>query len=269
MPKDGNGRLIVVIGAGPAGLTAANTMAKRGFKVAVLEKGEKAGGQVITAAACHLKDKLYWSIEDLMTAVTKQGVEVKLNTEATAESVLAMNPYAVVVATGGEALRPKSIPGVDRENVFTAPEVIMGDVSISNSNVVVVGSGITGLETAELLGMHNNKITVLEMGKEIAPGGWHQVIDDEMERINHEMTEFKLNTKLLSIGEGNVEVESKKKKETIPADYVVLSMGVRSINHLATELNGKTKVVTVGDAVKSGTIASACHSAFETVMNIK
>ena len=269
MPQDGKGRLVVVVGAGPAGLTAANILALRGFKVIVLEKGEKAGGQVITAAACHLKDKLYWAIEDLMTAVTKQGVDVRLNTTATADSILAMKPYAVVVATGGEALRPKSIPGVDRKNVFTAPEVIMGEINIENSNVVVVGSGITGLETAELLGMQNNKITVLEMADEIAPGGWHQLVEDEMERINHEMTEFKVNTKLLSIGDIGVEVETKKQKQTIPADYVVLSMGVRPINHLAVELDGKAKVVTVGDAVKSGTIASACHSAFDAVMNIK
>ena len=271
MPQDGEGRLVVVVGAGPAGLTAANTLAMRGFKVIVLEKGEKAGGQVITAAACHLKDKLYWSIEDLMTAVKKQGVEVQLNTEATAESIMAMNPYAVVVATGGEALRPGSIPGINRENVYVAPELIMGEVSISDSSVVVVGSGITGLETAELLGMHNNKVTVLEMGNEIAPGGWHQVIDDELERINHEMTEFKLSSKLLGIGDGFVEIENikTKKSEKIVADYVLLSMGVRPINHLAKQLEGKTKVVTVGDAVKSGTIANACHSAYDTVMTIK
>ena len=270
MPKVGRDRLVVVVGAGPAGLTAANTLALRGFKVIVLEKAAKPGGQVITAAACPTKEKLYWSIEDLMVNVRKLGVDVRLNTEATAESILAMNPYAVVVATGGEALRPKSIPGVNQDHVFTAPQIIMGEKAITNANVVVVGSGITGLETAEILGKHNNTITVLEMGKEVAPGGWHQIIDDELTRINHAKTTFKCSAKLLRIGENTVDVENlaTKATETISADYVVLSMGVRPVNQLAAELNGKIKVVTVGDAVKSGTIAGACHSAHEAAMTI-
>jgi len=271
MPKDGRGRLVVVAGAGPAGLTAANTLALRGFKVVVLEKGEKAGGQVITAAACPTKEKLYWSIEDLLVNVQKLGVEIRLNTEATADSIMAMAPYAVVVATGGEALRPSSIPGIDQDHVFTAPQIIMGESAIENANVVVVGSGITGLETAEILGEHSNTITVLEMGKEIAPGGWHQIIEDELTRINEQATTFRCSAKLLRIGEKTVEVENliSKAVETIPADYVVLSMGVRPNNQLAAELSGKTQVVTVGDAVKSGTIANACHSAHEAAMTIK
>ncbi|MBR2581862.1 MAG: NAD(P)-binding protein, partial [Oscillospiraceae bacterium] len=55
MPRDGERRKILVIGAGPAGLTAAQTLAMRGFDVSVYEKAEKPGGQVITAAECHLK----------------------------------------------------------------------------------------------------------------------------------------------------------------------------------------------------------------------
>jgi pyruvate/2-oxoglutarate dehydrogenase complex dihydrolipoamide dehydrogenase (E3) component len=147
----------------------------------------------------------------------------------------------------------------------------MGEQAIENANVVVVGSGITGLETAEILGEHNNKITVLEMGKEIAPGGWHQIIDDELTRINRKTTTFLCSAKLLRIHENTVEVENLASgaTETIPADYVVLSMGVRPINHLAAELRGKTKVITVGDAVKSGTIANACHSAHESAMTIQ
>jgi len=271
MAQDGNGRLVVVVGAGPAGLTAADILAMRGFKVLVLEKADRPGGQLITAATCHLKEKLYWAIEDLMASVTARGVEVRLNTEATAESILALDPYAVVVATGGEALRPKNIPGIHQANVFTAPQVIMGEANITDSNVVIVGSGITGLEVAVQLGKQNKRITVLEMGKEIAPGGWHQIIDDEMERINHSVTQFKVAHKLLKIGEGFVEAEDLKAKATtrIDADFVVLSMGIRPVNQLASQLEGKVKVVTVGDAVKSGTIANACHSAYEAVKNIK
>ena len=109
------------------------------------------------------------------------------------------------------------------------------------------------------------------MGKEISPGGWHQLIDDELERIDPELTEFMCSAKLLSIGEGSVSAEKLKEKKTVtsPADFVVLSMGVKPVNALAKQLEGKVQVCTAGDAVGSGTIADACHSAYEQVMKIK
>lgn len=273
MPQDGEGRHIVVIGAGPAGLTAAHTLLHRGFKVTVIEKDEKPGGQVITASTCHLKGKLYWAIEDLMTNVAKLGGEVKLGCDMTAEQIAEMNPYAVVVATGGTPIRPKSIPGIDLDTVVLAPEIIMGEKKIENKKVVVVGSGITGLEVTEFLNDAGCEVTVIEMAPEVAPGAWFQLVDDEMERIKPFGTKFMTGTKLVGIEPGKVLVEDVKTgaKSALEADNVVLSLGVRPVNDMVTKLVscGIHKVVTVGDAKKSGTIADATHSAYDTVMKIK
>lgn len=272
MPQDGEGRHIVVIGAGPAGLTAAHTLLHRGFKVTVIEKDEKPGGQVITASTCHLKGKLYWAIEDLMTNVAKLGGEVKLGCDMTAEQIAEMKPYAVVVATGGTPIRPKSIPGIDLDTVVLAPEIIMGEKKIENKKVVVVGSGITGLEVTEFLNDAGCKVTVIEMAPEVAPGAWFQLVDDEMERIKPFGTKFMTGTKLVGIEPGKVLVEDVKTgaKSALEADNVVLSLGVRPVNDMVTKLVGCGihKVVTVGDAKKSGTIADATHSAYNTVMKI-
>ena len=273
MPQDGEGRPIVVIGAGPAGLTAAHTLLHRGFKVTVIEKDEKPGGQVITASTCHLKGKLYWAIEDLMTNVAKLGGEVKLGCDMTAEQIAEMKPYAVVVATGGTPIRPKSIPGIDLDTVVLAPEIIMGEKKIENKKVVVVGSGITGLEVTEFLNDAGCEVTVIEMAPEVAPGAWFQLVDDEMERIKPFGTKFMTGTKLVGIKPGKVLVEDVKTgaKSALEADNVVLSLGVRPVNDMVTKLVGCGihKVVTVGDAKKSGTIADATHSAYDTVMKIK
>jgi len=273
MPKDGEGKKVIVIGAGPAGLTAAQTLAMRGFDVTVYEKDEKPGGQVITASTCNLKDKLYWSIEDLMTNAAKAGAEIKLGVEATAKDVAAAEPYAVIVATGANPIRPGSIPGLDRENVCVAPEIIMKEKTISDKNVIVVGSGMTGLETAEILNECGNKVTIIEMAGEIAPGTWFQLVDDELERLNKYDTKILLNTKLVGVEEGQILIEDAKTgaKSALKADNVVLSLGVRPDNGLAKKLQelGVKNVYTVGDADKSGTIADACHSAYDTVMTIK
>ena len=273
IPRDGDGRRVIVIGAGPAGLTAAQTLAMRGFDVSVYEKAEKAGGQVLTAAACHLKEKLYWCIEDLITNAKKAGAKIELGRELSAREIADMDPWAVVVATGGEPMRPRSIDGVDGENVFTAPQIIHREKVLQDSNVVIAGSGMTGLETAEILNETNNRVTVIEMADELAPGTWFQLIDDEMERLNHTDTRFELGTKLLSVDKEGVIVEDVKKgkRRRIPADYLVLSLGVRPAGNLARELDllSVRRIYRVGDAVKSGTIADACHSAFDTVMAIK
>ncbi len=273
MPRDGEGRRIVVIGAGPAGLTAAQTLAMRGFDVTVYEKDAMPGGQVLTAAACHLKDKLYWCIEDLMTAAKKAGAKIELGVELSAKEIADMDPWGVVVATGGEPLRPRSIEGVDGENVFTAPQIIHREKVLRDADVVVAGSGMTGLETAEILNETGNRVTVIEMAPELAPGTWFQLVDDEMERLGKTDTKFETGTKLLAVDREGVTVQDVKtgQRRRIPAQYLVLSLGVKPAGDLARQLDKLSvrRIWRVGDAVKSGTIADACHSAFDTVMAIK
>ena len=272
MARDGAGRKIVVAGAGPAGLTAAETLARRGFDVSVYEKAEKPGGQVTTAAACPDRGKLYWAVEDLTTAAKKAGAQVFLGRELTAEEIRALEPWAVVLATGAEPVRPRSIAGVDGENVFTAPEIIHKRKVIENAGVVVAGSGLTGLETAEILAKGGNKVTVVEMAKELAPGAWFQMVDDALDRMKGADVTFLTGTRLVSVETDGVAVQDMKTKATrkLPADYLVLALGVRPAGRLAEELKGLglERVYAVGDAKKSGTIADACHSAYDTVMNI-
>ena len=276
MPKDGDGRKLVIIGAGPSGLTAAKTMAMRGFDVEVYEKADKCGGQIIAAAAGPDKERLYWAIEDLKTAAEKAGARIHLGEEITADKltkIKQLKPEAVIVATGGHPIRPSSIPGIHEANVIEAPDILLGKEKVQNSKVVVVGSGMTGLEVTEALCNAHNKVTVLEMAKEIAPGAWFQLIDDAMEKIKPHGAKFRTSTRLCSVEKDGVYIEQLRtgKKGKIAADYVVLAMGVAPNNEVAENLKkaGISNVYCTGDALKSGNIASACHSAYETVMKIK
>ena len=184
-----------------------------------------------------------------------------------------MDPWGVVVATGGEPLRPRAIEGIGGDNVFTAPEIIHRQKVLRDADVVVAGSGLTGLETAEILCQTGNRVTIIEMAPELAPGAWFQLVDDELERLNKTGTQFALGTKLLSVDADGVTAQDVKSGETriIPADYLVLSLGVRPAGDLARQLDKLSvrRIWRVGDAVKSGTIADACHSAYDTVMSIK
>ena len=271
LPKDGDGRKVMVIGAGPAGLTAAELMAKRGFKVTVYEKEANPGGQVYLGSRPPHKEKLNWCIEDLVTACEKLGVEIKYSAEVTKALVEAEKPYAVICATGGNAVKPKSIEGTDKDCVYTPTEILNGSVEFEGKKIAVIGSGMTGLETAELLTTKKNKIIIVEMADETAPGVWMQHPNDVIPRLESAGTKFYLSKKLIAIDEKSVTVEDTKTKRTtkLDCDAVVLAMGVRSEKNLYDEIKNMSNVYLVGDADKVGRIANATMSAYKCVKNIK
>lgn len=271
LQKNGNGRKILVVGSGPAGLTAAELLAKRGFNVTVMEKADKLGGQVDLAVKPPHKDKLYWCVEDLYTACTKLGVEIKLNTEVTKTVVEEIKPYAVVLATGAYAVKPEFIKGYDKKHVYTTTEILDGSVVLKSQKVAVIGSGMTGLETAELLTLTGNRVSVVEMADEIAPGVWMQHVNDIMPRLNEKATQFYPSSKLTEIKDTHIVLENKKGFKTLlDADSVVLSLGAKNDNRLYEELKGTMKnIYLIGDGEKVGRIADATRSAFECVKRIK
>lgn len=272
LAKDGAGRRVVIIGAGVAGLTAAEILGRRGFKPVVLEKEAACGGQINLADKGPHKEKIHWCASDLETNALKYGAEIRYNTEATAESVAALKPYAVIVATGAVAVRPRSIKGADGANVFTTTQILDGSVKLEGKKVAVIGTGMTGLETGELLAEYGNKLTFVEMAKEIAPGTWFQHLDDALPKLEKAGAKFMLSTKLVSIDSKGALVEDVKKgtQSRVDCDAVVLSLGARPVNGLAKELEGKVgKLYVVGDADKVGRIAHATGSAYKIAMDLK
>ena len=270
LPCDGKGRTVAVIGAGVAGLTAAEILGRRGFKPVVFEKENVCGGQINLADKGPKKEKIGWCAQDLETNARKFGAEIRFGKEATAADILALDPYAVIVATGAVALRPRSIKGADGANVYTTTQILDGSVRLEGKNVALIGTGMTGLETGELLAEQGNKLTFVEMADTVAPGTWFQHIDDAMPKLEKAGAKFMLSTKLVSIdGKGAVVEGVKDKKQSrVNADAVVLSLGARPVNGLAKELEGKVKnLFVVGDADKVGRIAHATAEAYDVAMN--
>ncbi|MBQ6525531.1 MAG: FAD-dependent oxidoreductase [Clostridia bacterium] len=262
--KDGNGLTVAVVGAGPAGLTAAREAAKRGFKTVLFEKENEPGGQLNLAKMPPNKDRMQWAIDDLTQGAKNAGVEIRLGTAATEENLKALKPYAVILASGGTPIVPK-IPGLDGDNVCTVADVLSGKVNIEGKKVAVIGSGLTGLETAELLVEKGNTVTVVEMADKIGPGIWTQHYWDIVPNLDkaganllpsHKLTRVSDKSVFLETADGNLKV--------IDVDCVVLSLGVRSVKDLeAAAKSIADKVIAIGDADKPGKIVHATRAGLE------
>lgn len=270
VPKDGRQRQVVVVGAGPAGLTAARELATRDFKVTLIERGPAPGGQLILAEAPPRKEKIGWLIQYLTRQALKQGVKIQYDTTATRALIESYHPYAVFLATGGEAVAPK-IPGSESDFVTTVTPILTGERKYTGREIAVVGSGMTGLETAELLVEQGNAVTIIEMAEKIAPGAYPVNASDVIKRLEKSGVRFLPGRKLERIGNGMLYLSRRDGvQEEIRTDATVLAIGVRSSNTLEKECAGYFEhLYPIGDAVKPGRIGNAVHGAFELAYTLR
>src|SRR4030095_7339385 len=94
-------RRVGSVGAGPAGLEAARVAAERGHKVVLFEAASQLGGQLLLAVRATWRRDLIAIVDWRTAELARLGVDVRLNTYATADDVLREKPDAVIVATGG------------------------------------------------------------------------------------------------------------------------------------------------------------------------
>lgn len=261
--KDGEGRTVAVVGGGPAGMEAARVLAERKFKVVLFEKAEKLGGTLNVADKPAFKDKLTRLAETMTIQLEKLGVEVRLGAEATPEMVNALNPVGVIVACGARPVVPP-LPGVEGKQVFLAEDVLLGKAA-PTGKVAVIGSGLTGLETAEMLLSRGLEVSIVEMATQIGPGIFGAILNDELSRITPHNPGLYPGHKLLSIGEGCVKLEKADGGQAeLAADSVVLALGVRPRGDVVKAFErGCRNVRAAGDARQGGRIATAVREGYE------
>ncbi len=158
-------KTVAVIGGGPAGMEAAITAAERGHKVTLYEKSDALGGLLKHSDYSKYKWTLKEYKDYLIRMVNKKGVTVKLNTTATPEMIKAKGYDAVIAALGAEPSHPK-MPGSDAKNVMTGLEVY-GRQDELGKDVVFIGGGEWGVETAMYLAEKGHNVMVLSPEKEL------------------------------------------------------------------------------------------------------
>ncbi len=258
---------VVVVGGGPAGMEAARVAALRGHQVVLFEKKPTLGGLLLVATLPPHKEELALLTQYMADQLTRAGVDVRLNIEATPELITEENPDAVIIAVGGIPIVP-DIPGVDTPNVVSAQDVLAGrDVG---ENVVIIGGGMVGCETGHYLADKGKHVTIIEILKRIAsdvsPMVRRRLLDGLREKqVNmitsancEEITEDSL---LVTVGEGE--------RQRILADSVILAVGYKPNDALLRAIESKfNNVYCIGDAVSPQRIREAISAGYRTGLSV-
>ena len=147
---------LAVIGAGPAGLAFATSAAERGHAVTLFDAADEIGGQFNIAKQIPGKEEFYETLRYFKKKIELTGVELKLNTKITADSLNNSDYDEVIVATGITPRTPP-IPGIDHEKVLGYLDVLKDKKPVGKS-VAVIGAGGIGFDVSEYL-THNGEAT--------------------------------------------------------------------------------------------------------------
>jgi len=178
-------------------------------------------------------------ISYLSTQIKKLGVTIELGKEATPELVQGMKPEILIVATGGTPIIPE-IPGIEKDKVVTAIDLLLGNREAGES-VVVMGGGLVGCETAAYLAQKGKQLTIVEIldsvARDMSPPNRMlllRMLDDARVKV---LTD----TSVLEItDEGIVVADRYGARSTLKADTVVLSIGLKSEKGLWQTLNNSS-----------------------------
>ena len=262
IPRARTKKSIVVVGSGVAGLQFALTARQRGHSVTVVEKKACVGGMWHQAAAPIGREPLFTFLEWLTHQCMEAGVKFKLETEATPESLLAMQADVVAVSPGSDPVFP-DIPGTDLPHVYPAIAALQGHFPMGK-RVVIVGGGGIGVEIApflakrfelrpevrefledyeayadndrDILSEHGHEVTLLSRQKRLGGsvgGSTRWVLAKEVSLSGVNVIQ---GAAVQEIRPGEVLFERNEMLESVPADTVLLATGLRPNYHLYEQL---------------------------------
>lgn len=266
MDKADEARKVLIVGGGPAGMEAAIVASQRGHEVILCEKSDKLGGNLVFGTTLPMKEDLKNYFDYLTRKAGECGAEIRLNTEVTPDLVSKINPDAMIIAAGASQIVP-NLPGIHNNNVHLVCDADSGEATVGD-DIVIVGAGLTGCESAVHFARLGKKVTIIEMAgpSGVMTGGGASAI--ALKGIMKELgVAVKTSTKLLEVTENGImclDTITTSMFE-LDCDTVLLSVGCRPNKEVLESLRHcipETEVYAVGDVRKVANVGFAVNAAF-------
>lgn len=264
----------VVVGAGPAGLAVAAGLARRGIQVQLYDQADQPGGQLLLASKQPGRAELAMVIQNLLADLQLQNVPLHLGRKMDKASVLALNPDAIIIATGSRP-HPKPVPGIyGPPKVLNVWQVLDGQHPVGERVLIIDENGhhqATG--TAEYLADQGKRVEISTsepfVGLELAGQG---DIVDMRQRLLSKGVVFNCDAVAVEIKDSDVLFKDKFSERTwqrTEFDTVVLATGNEANDDLYHQLKGHhSKLMRVGDCVAPRKIGAAVAEGFRTAMEV-
>jgi 2,4-dienoyl-CoA reductase-like NADH-dependent reductase (Old Yellow Enzyme family)/thioredoxin reductase len=259
---------VLVAGGGPAGMSAALYMTRRGHRVTLVEKLGDLGGQFALAWQATGKESMKEGLESLVRAVKENVASVVLNRAVESALVKKLRPDLLIWAIGPLQNIP-DIPGLSNQHTITALEFFTGEKEVRGPRVLLIGAGRTGIEIVEKLGEGEYEVVATKRTDPI--GGTMEMITKNLTLMRiGKMPKVTLmpHTGVKAFSPGTVDVEQDGRAISLdPFQTVILASGMVPASAPDEEIQKSvSKIEIIGDARDVQDIFTATQAGYQTAI---
>ena len=256
---------VLITGGGPAGMSAAQYMSRRGHKVTLAEKTGHLGGQFALAWQAPGKEKMKEGFDSIKRSVKSSGTSILMNRAVDAALIKEIQPDLLVWATGAVQNIPK-IKGLDNQHVMTCIDYFREKKKVKGPRILVIGVGQVGLEITEKLGKEGYDVMAVEIIDQL--GGAMEMITKKLALMRIEQLEkvtLMPQTTVKEFKADSVEVEKDGEILSLePFQSVILASGMLSAPEPDDEIkNIIENIEIIGDARNVQDTFTAVRAGYE------
>ena len=276
LPPAESKKKVLVIGGGPAGMEAAYVAKRRGHEVVLCEKTSELGGLLRLAAVPISKQDLCRVIKFMRRRLEKEGIEVRMNTEVTADMLTGEFAGYEILCTSGAV--PKEIASFKTfKQTMTADDILSGR-AYPGKKIVILGGGSVGCETADYLAPlindlfpANRDITLVEMTNQLMAGEGGAAKSRLTRRLMEKGVHIERNTTVSAVDETTITLQNTQDGMTRvikDADTLVFAVGYAPQLPVFPDAIPEEKIHRIGDCSKVGNLKDAISSAYAVAKEI-